>query len=347
MGTEPAVDKAPAPTEAAERTRTPRFTKHRLGTSWLIALAVIPFLLAVVGYWAYGRPTSFAGPSGNVPTLEPTSGPSSTPGPPLSLLSISRSGNTITLIGDFPDENSKAALMASMKSMVTPGVNVIDQIRIDPLVHSLDFSNAEPIFFAAASMPEFTLKAESYTVNLTGTAISPEQKDAVERAATRAWSTVDVTSKIQVKGQPPVTVPAIPGAPPSPGSTPPPPGAAGACANLQATINAVTGGPIYFAGDGVTLTSVDDQILTQVADKLKACPDARVTVNGYTDNAGAEGINIPLSDQRARAVADFLIAHGVPRDHVTAKGLGSVNPIGSNDTPEGRIKNRRAEIVVG
>ncbi|CAM3296013.1 Peptidoglycan-binding protein ArfA [Mycobacterium intermedium] len=109
----------------------------------------------------------------------------------------------------------------------------------------------------------------------------------------------------------------------------------------------MTGGPIYFAGDGVTLTSVDDQILTQVADKLKACPDARVTVNGYTDNAGAEGINIPLSDQRARAVADFLIAHGVPRDHVTAKGLGSVNPIGSNDTPEGRIKNRRAEIVVG
>ena len=84
-----------------------------------------------------------------------------------------------------------------------------------------------------------------------------------------------------------------------------------------------------------------------VAEKLKACPDARVTINGYTDNTGSEGINIPLSNQRAVAVADFLIAHGVARDHITTKGLGSVNPIAPNDTPEGRIKNRRAEIVVG
>ena len=101
-----------------------------------------------------------------------------------------------------------------------------------------------------------------------------------------------------------------------------------------------------FGNDGVSLTPDDTQILIQVADKLKACPDARVTINGYTDNAGAEGINIPLSAQRATAVAEFLIANGVARDHVAAKGLGSANPIASNDTPEGRAKNRRAEIVV-
>lgn len=336
VGTEPAVDRTPAPTAAAER--KPKFTKHPLDRTWLIAVAVIPFLLAAIGYWAYERPLDFTGPTGAVPTLEPTSGPSSAPGPPLSLLSISRSGNTLTLIGDFPDENSRAALMTSLKAMVTPGVNVIDQIRIDPLVHTLDFSNAEPVFFAGASMPDFNLKAESYTIKLTGTAVSPDQKDAVERAAARAWPDVDVNSKIQVKGQAPTTSPTGP-AQPTPG--------AGPCTDLQSAINAVTGGPIYFAGDGVTLTTADDEMLTQVAEKLKACPDARVTINGYTDNTGSEGINIPLSDQRASAVADFLISHGVARDHVTAKGLGSVNPIASNDTPEGRVKNRRAEIVVG
>jgi peptidoglycan-binding protein ArfA len=250
----------------------------------------------------------------------------------LALLSISRSGNTITLIGDFPDDGAKAALMKSLKGLMTPGVNVIDQIHIDPIVRSLDFSNAEPVFTASVPIPDFNLKVEKDTVTLTGTAPSPDQKDAVGRAAATAWSGVNVANNIQVPGQTP------PPAPPVPGSC--------AGADLQAAINAATGGPIAFGNDGVSLTPADDPILTQVADKLKACPDARVTINGYADNSGSEGVNIPLSGQRAATVGDFLIAHGVARGHVTTKGLGSANPIASNDTSEGRAKNRRAEIVV-
>jgi peptidoglycan-binding protein ArfA len=116
---------------------------------------------------------------------------------------------------------------------------------------------------------------------------------------------------------------------------------------LQAAINAATGGPIYFGNDGVSLTPAAEQALTQVSDKLKACPDARVTVNGYTDNSGPDNVNVPLSAQRATTVVQFLVAHGVASDHVVAKGLGPANPIAPNDTNEGRAKNRRAEIVVG
>jgi peptidoglycan-binding protein ArfA len=87
-------------------------------------------------------------------------------------------------------------------------------------------------------------------------------------------------------------------------------------------------------------------MLTQVADKLKACPNAHATINGYTDSAGTEGIDIPLSAQRTRTVADLLIAHGVARDHLVVKGLGSFDPIASNDTPDGRAKNRCVEIAV-
>ena len=75
-----------------------------------------------------------------------------------------------------------------------------------------------------------------------------------------------------------------------------------------------------------------------MADKLKACPSAHTTINGYTDNTGTEGINIPLSSQRGNTVADFLIAQGVARDHVVVRGLGSINPVASNDTPDGRAK---------
>ena len=74
--------------------------------------------------------------------------------------------------------------------------------------------------------------------------------------------------------------------------------------NLQAAINAATGGPVAFGNDGFSLTPQDEPILAQVADKLKACPTAHATLNGYTDNSGTEAINIPLSAQRAGTVAD-------------------------------------------
>ncbi len=94
------------------------------------------------------------------------------------------------------------------------------------------------------------------------------------------------------------------------------------------------------------MAPADEQSLTQVADKLKACPSAHATINGYTDNVGTEAINIPLSNQRAQIVADFLVARGVASDQLVVKRFGSVNPVATNDTAEGRAKNRRVEIVV-
>ncbi len=337
MGSNADLDKAPAPTDAQ---RTPKFHRRPLGISWLIGLAVIPLLIAAIGYGAFERPRSVTGPTGDLPTI--TGGTSTAPGLSLAMLSISRSGNSIILIGDVPDDGAKAALMKALNGLLTPGVTVIDQIHIDPLVRALDFSNAEPVFTASVPIPDFNLKVERDTVTLTGTAASPDQKDAVGRAAVNAWSGVNVANNIEVKGQVP------PGGAPGPTPPPAPPGAPtpGPCADLQTAINAVTGGSIAFGKDGVSLTPADNQILTQVADKLKACPDARVTLNGYTDNNGGEALNILLSTQRATTVANFLVAHGVARDHIATKGLGSTNPIASNDIPEGRAKNRRVEIVV-
>jgi peptidoglycan-binding protein ArfA len=105
-------------------------------------------------------------------------------------------------------------------------------------------------------------------------------------------------------------------------------------------------GPITFASNGSGLTPAAEQTLNQVADRLKACPGANVTVNGYTDNIGNDAINNQLSTSRADAVVDYLIARGVTRDHLTAKGLGSADPVADNGSPEGQAMNRRVEIVV-
>jgi peptidoglycan-binding protein ArfA len=296
-----------------------------LGLAWLIGLVVIPLLIAAIGYGAYDHTRSGAGPSSAAPSIKPGA-------PKLSLapLSISRNGNNITLSGDFPDDSAKATLMKTLKGALGPGVSVIDQIKIDPSVDALDFSKAGPIFSDSASITDFNLTVNVDTVTLTGTAASTDQKNTIDQAATHTWSNLNVVDHLVVNGPPP------PRGPP-----PPDP-----CADLQAAINTVTRGPVTFAADGFSLTPADNQILSQVADKLKACPNAHITLNGYTDNTGTEGINIPLSSQRGNTVADFLVAQGVARDHLVVRGLVSINPFASNDTPDGRAKNRRVEIVV-
>src|SRR6185503_5855788 len=71
-----------------------------------------------------------------------------------------------------------------------------------------------------------------------------------------------------------------------------------------------------------------------------------VQVEGFTDSTGTDAINERLSEQRAGAVAHFLVAQGLSRDRVTTRGYGAAHPIASNDMTEGRQKNRRVELVV-
>jgi peptidoglycan-binding protein ArfA len=324
------------PRQAAATTdspRAPEFRRRSLALAWLIGLVVIPLLIAAIGYGAFERPRSATGPTGALPSLAPSS-TSHAPKFSLAPLAITRNGNDVTLSGNFPDDTAKAALMKALNGSLPPGVNIIDQITINPTVAALDFANAGPTFRDSASIPDFSLTVNGDTITLTGTAASQDQKNTVEQDATHTWSNLNVVGKLVVNAP---VLPPIP---------PPPPPAPVSCVDLQSAINAVTGGPINFGNDGFSMTPADVQILTQVADKLKACPNAHATLNGYTDNSGAEGINIPLSSQRAQTVADFLVAHGVVAAQLVVQGLGSVNPIAPNDSAEGRAKNRRVEIVV-
>lgn len=119
------------------------------------------------------------------------------------------------------------------------------------------------------------------------------------------------------------------------------------CADLQATITKdLAGPPIKFVTDGYVLDPSDSAVLDPIAAAIKACPDAKITVIGHTDNTGNDAINTPLSASRAQAVADYLVAQGVPANAVTSRGAGSGEPVASNDTEEGRAQNRRTEIKV-
>lgn len=123
--------------------------------------------------------------------------------------------------------------------------------------------------------------------------------------------------------------------------------AAASCDQLQATIDKdIAGPPIKFVTDGYALAPEGQAELAPVAAAIKACPTAKVTVIGHTDNTGNDAINNPLSANRAKAVADYLVSQGVAADAVSSKGAGSSEPVASNDTAEGRTQNRRTEIKI-
>ncbi len=86
--------------------------------------------------------------------------------------------------------------------------------------------------------------------------------------------------------------------------------------------------------------------LTQFAGALVFHPRAKVSIKGYTDAYGNPAYNIKLSEFRANIVKSFLLGRGASPDQIDAQGLGSENPIATNDTPQGRMMNRRVEIEV-
>jgi outer membrane protein OmpA-like peptidoglycan-associated protein len=104
---------------------------------------------------------------------------------------------------------------------------------------------------------------------------------------------------------------------------------------------------INFASDSAEVPASTKEFLQKAADDLKQLPTGHVVeIAGYTDNTGDEALNAALSQRRADAVREALIKFGAAADMLVAKGYGSADPIASNDTPEGRKRNRRIEYHI-
>jgi outer membrane protein OmpA-like peptidoglycan-associated protein len=116
-------------------------------------------------------------------------------------------------------------------------------------------------------------------------------------------------------------------------------------ADTRGTVISLPSGVLFVTGKADILPGAQTE-LNQVADTLKAQAEHHFTVEGHTDTTGTNAINDALSTQRANAVRDYLVVHGVSPDAISAQGMGSNHPIGDNKTTEGRAMNRRVEIIV-
>lgn len=104
---------------------------------------------------------------------------------------------------------------------------------------------------------------------------------------------------------------------------------------------------IQFQADSAVLLESEKAKINQIAKILEAWPDNDILVTGHTALAGTERMRKILSEQRAAAVAEYLVGLNVrDRFHVFTQGLGAEQPVASNKTEEGKARNRRVEITV-
>ncbi len=103
---------------------------------------------------------------------------------------------------------------------------------------------------------------------------------------------------------------------------------------------------IYFDTGKSTIKPESAQAIGEIAKLLKADPGLKIFVVGHTDNQGGVESNIKLSQDRGEAVLQALVRdHGIAANRLGSYGCGLFTPVASNDTEEGRAKNRRVELV--
>lgn len=103
---------------------------------------------------------------------------------------------------------------------------------------------------------------------------------------------------------------------------------------------------ITFETGKSTLKSSSFNELDSLVNLLQRNPTYKIKITGHTDNVGKEEDNLKLSEDRAKAVANYLIEKGILKERITYKGLGSSQPISKEQTEESRSKNRRVEFTI-
>lgn len=111
------------------------------------------------------------------------------------------------------------------------------------------------------------------------------------------------------------------------------------------TLKVSLGSDTLFDSGKSTLYPGAEDKLREVAAVLNRYPRTSIEIVGHTDTRGGEVSNQSLSERRAAAVREVLVRDGVDPQRMSARGVGETRPIATNDTPEGRAKNRRVELI--
>lgn len=221
--------------------------------------------------------------------------------------------------GTVPDEATKAAVLARLRELYG-AERVVDQIAIGQVAMPANWNN----YVQKLLSPELKqisrgqLKIDGTTVSLRGEVANEglRQKIAGD-VASNLNPTYTVNNGLRVSS------------------------------NEQGILDsALANRTVEFESGKATLTPLGRAILDEMIAAMQKVKGRKVEIIGHTDNVGLRATNQGLSQARAEAVKAYMASHGINGDLLTASGQGSDRPVASNETSEGRARNRRIEFRI-
>ncbi len=227
---------------------------------------------------------------------------------------------TIELSGTLPSEELIADIETAAAAAYGRG-NVINSLEVGAVADADYLPSLSRVFAVAAGLDPWNLELSNDNVSFSGMAadadaVTLKRADFNEFAGTAGGFT---GAEAAIEVQP---------------------------ASVAASLTDLLAAGANFETGSATLSGDAIARLDAVIEVMLANPSTVVTVAGHTDDQGDPADNQALSEDRAQAVVDYLVAGGVGGDRLTAIGFGEDDPIASNDTAEGRATNRRIEFVV-
>ncbi|MCG2584205.1 OmpA family protein [Massilia sp. TS11] len=234
----------------------------------------------------------------------------------LSLL-IAFAAEAVSISGTMPDEATRAALVARLRSQFVEVRDDTSSGKVS-MPASWDQQMQRLLGPHLKLVHKGTLTVEGYRVSIAGEVASEAQRQQVLSELSAALSpNYTVSHKLRV------------------------------VAGEQAVLDAALAERIVeFESGKASLTEPGRRLLDQMAEALLKVKGKRVAIIGHTDNAGARAGNLALSHARAMAVRDYVVAKGVDPASISVSGEGPDRPVADNATPDGRARNRRIEFHV-
>ncbi len=345
---------APAPSTDAQTTAPPASPPPAPSTSAQQKASPAPSTNAQATAPAPQASPATAPPAPPAPTSRATTEQASTPPAPAVVtqaeptapapaakparFALSNDSGVVRASGVVPDEDAKTSIVDALNS-VFGADKVKSDISVDPSALAASWLGKFRAALEAIKSANVDAIFQGDKINVGGAALTDAARDKIIAALKSAVGAGVTVGALSDKSA-----------------------AAVAVANDRATTElaslqsgfgvkdllfALNDSKVNFASDSAEVPESMAPFLKTAASDLKQLKAGHVLeVAGYTDNTGDAALNLALSQKRAEAVREALIKYGADADMLVAKGYGEADPIASNDTPEGRLKNRRIEYHV-